>query len=182
MSGLYLYVGGAASGKSAAAERRACGLAESRLYVATLKPADEESEHRVARHRVRRDGSWKTVEAGADLAATLGACPECGVVLVDGLGAWMSAMLCGIHGRATDPEKELAARFQDFLDALEALEECGRPVVVVSEEVGMGLVPADAVSRTFREELGCANQRLAAVAKEVVLVACGLELPLKKSS
>lgn len=179
MSGLHLYVGGAASGKSAAAERRACELAERRLYIATLKPADEESGQRVARHRARRDGSWQTVEAGAELAAALGACPECGVVLVDGLGAWVSAMLCGIHGGTSDLEKELAARFQDFL---EALEECWRPVVVVSEEVGMGLVPADAVSRAFREELGRANQRLAAMASEVVLVACGLELPLKKSS
>ena len=179
MSGLlHLYVGGATSGKSVVAERKACSLADRRLYIATLKPTDEESVRRVAKHGERRDESWVTVEAGADLELAMWQCPECEVVLLDGLGAWISAMLCGVHGRLDDPQREIAARFGLFM---ESIEELGRPVVVVSDEVGMGLVPADPVSRIFRETLGTANRLLASMAHTVTFVACGLELPLKSS-
>ncbi|MDO5536531.1 MAG: bifunctional adenosylcobinamide kinase/adenosylcobinamide-phosphate guanylyltransferase [Desulfovibrionaceae bacterium] len=189
---LVLVVGGASSGKSLLAERCAAGLAERRLYVATMKVFDRESERRVAEHRARRGEGWQTAEACADLAGALNSCPEAGVVLVDSFGVWLAGMLAGVYepaaGRAEDSspeqaETEMDARESGLAERLDAfaraLEERTRPVVVVSDEAGLGLVPADRLSRRFRDLLGRANRRLAGIADSVFFVSCGLPLRLK---
>ncbi len=170
-----LYVGGASSGKSLLAERRCEEIAAERLYVATMRPGDEESLRRVAVHRARRGAGWTDVEAGMDLAACLGEEPSRGVVLVDGVGLWIAGMLFGLYGPC-DPERDIPARVEDFCRGLAASR---RPCVVVTDEAGMGLVPSDGTSRRFRTILGNTNQRLALAADSVYFVSCGLALRLK---
>ncbi len=197
-----LFVGGASCGKSRLAEACAEGLAAQRLYIATMRPQDAEARHKVARHRARRDESWQTVEAGAHLCACLHAAPEAGVLLLDSLGTWISGMLCRVYAQEScalqaikeGPDQEDCDQEdwgQDNLDRNEAaLEEeleaffaalptLKRPLIVVSEEAGLGLVPADPLSRRFRDILGRTNQRLAACASGVHFVSCGLALRLK---
>lgn len=189
-SDITLFVGGASSGKSRLAEACAERLASSRLYIATLRPMDAEAELRVARHRARRGAGWQTVEAGAQLRASLEACPEAGVLLLDSLGSWISGMLCQVYApdkgiqdsfpaspaQLDQCEEGVQQELEAFFAALPALT---RPLVVVSEEAGLGLVPADPLSRRFRDILGRSNQRLAACANRVQLVSCGLALRLK---
>lgn len=194
---LTLYVGGASCGKSELAEERVCSLAPVRLYVATLMPADVWSRERVERHARRRGEGWITVEAGADLVSALEAHPEAGAVLVDGLGPWVSAHLCGLHktagGDGCEPASATGAAgaAEDgtafSLSSLERAEEAflaalsrrRRPVVVVSEETGLGLVPPDPLTRVFVERMGRLNRRVAGLADRVRFVSCGLVLELK---
>ncbi len=170
-----LYVGGASSGKSLLAERQCEALSLRRLYVTTMQACDDESLRRVAAHKARRGNGWQDVEAGMDLAACLQAAPDCGVVLVDGIGLWLAGMLCELHGPC-EPAVDIARRVEDFCQGLGRTE---RPCVVVTDEAGMGLVPPDRVSRQFRELLGKANQRLASAADSVYFVSCGLALRFK---
>jgi adenosylcobinamide kinase/adenosylcobinamide-phosphate guanylyltransferase len=166
-----LVLGGARSGKSAYAESLLAGPRPVR-YVATLHAAgpDPETAARIRRHRARRPASWEVVEAGADLAAVLAATPPGHRLLVDGLTLWLAALL------DRDPAPEAA--FGPVLDRLKAAPE----VVVVSEEVGGGIVPPDPLARRYVDLAGALNQRVAALCDRVVLVAAGLPLELKAAS
>lgn len=164
-----LVLGGARSGKSAFAE----GLLESssarRLYVATAQARDDEMRNRIKRHRNRRGAGWDTVEAPVDLVAALetngsGATP----MLVDCLSLWITNLMLGDH--------DLAAEF-DRLGA--ALVSLGAPVVLVSNEVGLGIVPDNAMARAFRDHAGHLHQSIAGLADEVYFVAAGLPLKMK---
>lgn len=171
-----LFVGGASSGKSLIAEQCAERLGTNRLYVATLTARDAESAAKIGAHRARRGASWRTVDTGADLARCLDACPECDVVLVDSAGVWVAGLICGVYA-STDISAYTVDTYLDNL--VRAVRASRRPVVLVSDEVGMGLVPADRASRTFRDVLGAVNRRLAEVADHVFFVSCGLPLRLK---
>jgi len=169
-----LLLGGSGSGKSAEAELRLAALPEV-VYVATgpSGAGDPEWAERVRAHRERRPAHWRTVET-ADVAGLLGrAGPP---LLVDGLGTWLAAVFdaCGAwESRAGAAE---AARRCDELVA--AWRDTPRRVVAVSDEVGLGVVPATASGRAFRDALGRLNQRLAAESEEVALVVAGRLLPL----
>ncbi len=155
-----LVLGGARSGKSAYAEALA-GPALPVTYCATLAVGDDEDlAARVAAHRARRPASWRTRECGSDLPAVLAALD--GTVLVDSLGPWVAAV-------GPEPAADLVA----------ALVARAGDSVVVSEEVGLGVHPASAAGRTFRDDLGALNQAVAAVADRVVLVVAGCALDLK---
>jgi adenosylcobinamide kinase/adenosylcobinamide-phosphate guanylyltransferase len=164
-----LVLGGARSGKSALAERLARETGLKRTYVATAQAFDAEMAERIARHRLDRGEGWETVEAPLDLGGALAAANRPGsVVLVDCLTLWLSnVMLAG-----GDVEAESAAL-------------CARvaaspgPVALVSNEVGMGLVPDTPLGRAFRDAQGRLNQRMAAVCDLVAFVAAGLPLWLK---
>jgi len=162
-----LVLGGARSGKSAVAERRATALAEGGtvFFMATGNPdSDEDFTARVRAHQARRDGSWLTVEAGAGLTESLaGVEPPDATVLIDSLGTWVSSQ----PGFAVDVD--------DFVALLRARTG---PTVVVSEEVGLGVHPSTEPGRRFRDALGELNQAVAHVADEVVLVVAGRVLPL----
>ena len=160
-----LVLGGARSGKSRHAEALLAG-ASSPLYVATATAGDDEMRDRIAHHRALRDGRWRTEEVPVAIADALDAEP--GPVLVDCLTLWLTNLLLGDH----DVEAACAA-----LDA--ALARRRAPAVLVSNEVGLGIVPGDALSRRFRDEAGRLNQRVAAGAGSVVLVAAGLPLRLR---
>ncbi|MFD1701877.1 bifunctional adenosylcobinamide kinase/adenosylcobinamide-phosphate guanylyltransferase [Methylopila henanensis] len=167
---LSLVLGGARSGKSRFAEGLAAVHGLDLVYVATAEAYDDEMRDRIARHRAdRADRDWRTVDAPLALAEAVAA--EAGpdrVVLVDCLTLWLSNMMLA----DLDVEHE-AGRL------LSALAAARGPVVLVSNEVGYGVVPENALARAFRDHQGRLNQRVAAIADRVTLVAAGLPLDLK---
>ncbi|MBS2963469.1 bifunctional adenosylcobinamide kinase/adenosylcobinamide-phosphate guanylyltransferase [Actinocrinis puniceicyclus] len=179
-----LVLGGARSGKSAFAERLLADDDEV-LYAATAPhyDADDEWAERIARHRQRRPASWGTVELGqspAGLADLLIRADR--TVLVDSLTLWLTAAMDAVHAWDDDAWREGGAR--QALDGLtsglvDAFENSARSVVLVSDEVGFGVVPESAGTRRFRDELGRLNQAVAAVADEVSLVVAGIAVRLK---
>lgn len=169
-SDLTFVLGGARSGKSRYAEDalRAKGPGPW-LYVATAEAFDDEMADRIARHRADRGEGWITVEAPHDLGATLRAAAGRGLpVLVDCLTLWLSnRLLAGA---------DLAAESADLVEAMAGLRV---PAVVVSNEVGLGIVPDNALSRAFRDAAGRLHQLVAARAGRVVLTVAGLPLVVK---
>ena len=162
-----LVLGGARSGKSRFAESLAVGFAGEKIYIATAQPGDEEMAARIAAHRGRRGPEWSTVEAPVELVEALEKAAG-NVVLIDCVTLWVSNLL--LAGAEVAPSIERLA---------EALRAQAGTVVVVSNEVGLGIVPDNALARRFRDDAGLANQRLAQACDEVVLVAAGLPLKLK---
>lgn len=162
-----LVIGGARSGKSRHAERQARESGMPVVYIATASAGDAEMAVRIAHHRAQRPSDWRTVEVPMGLAEALGreaAADTC--LLVDCLTLWLSNVLLGEH------EDEIAA----LLRALPTLP--GR-IILVSNEVGSGIVPENALARRFRDEQGRLNQQVAALADRVTLVTAGLPWVLK---
>jgi adenosyl cobinamide kinase/adenosyl cobinamide phosphate guanylyltransferase len=164
---LTLVLGGARSGKSRHAETLLMRLAPPRVYVATAEPLDDEMRARIAEHRTRRGQDWETIEASRDLPTAL-ARAGTSSVLVDCLTLWLSNLM--LDG-ADIPEA--AANLETALDARTA------PTVLVSNEVGLGIVPENALARRFRDAAGLLNQRLAARADHVLFMISGLPLNVK---
>lgn len=169
-----LVLGGARSGKSRYAEQAiesalSGEFYERATYLATAEALDDEMKARVAEHRARRGGSWRTVEEPLDLVGALAAsAAPTRPVLVDCLTLWLSNLMGA--GRDIDAETAaLAARLQDI----------DGPVVLVSNEVGLGIVPDNPLARAFRDHAGRLNRAVAAIADHVVFVAAGLPLVLK---
>jgi adenosylcobinamide kinase/adenosylcobinamide-phosphate guanylyltransferase len=167
---LILVGGGARSGKSAFALRYARRLGERRVFIATAQAYDEEMRVRIARHREERGAVFTTVEEPLDLIGALGRAPAGAVVLVDCLTLWLSNLLL-----ADRTEADLLRAIDDLVMVAPA-----RPGVtlLVSNEVGMGLVPETPLGRRFRDMTGIAHQRLAAVAAESYAAVMGVELRL----
>ncbi len=171
-SRLVLITGGARSGKSRFGEQRLAELAPAGpwRYLATAEALDDEMRARIAHHRARRGDAWRTVEAPRALADALRATTEA-AVLVDCVTLWLSNLV--LDGAADDA----------LLAAADAVAAAARaaavPVVFVTNEVGGGIVPVDALARRFRDVAGWVNQRLAAACDEVFLVAAGLPLRLR---
>ena len=164
-----LVLGGARSGKSRYAEQLVETAASCGTYCATAEPGDAEMAERIAAHRARRGPFWHTVEASLALGQAIAAeaAPE-RPVLVDCLTLWLSNLL--LAGRQWSDEADGLRR---------VLREVAGPVVLVSNEVGMGLVPETPLGRRFRDAAGRLNQDVAALADRVVFVAAGLPLVLK---
>ena len=164
-----LVLGGARSGKSSHAERITVAHPRGCVYVATAEIGDDEMAERVRKHRARREAHWRTVEAPLEIGAAIMAETEQGAaVLVDCLTLWLSNLMAA--GR--DPVKETE-------DLIRALGQAGGPVVFVANEVGLGIVPDNALARAFRDHAGRLNQRIAEIANTVFFVAAGLPLRLK---
>lgn len=166
MARTVLVLGGARSGKSAFAERLVRGCAGAPTYIATGRAWDDEMRERIARHRADRGSDWTTIEAPLDLRGALADAD--GPVLVDCLTLWVTNLMM--------EEADCDARFESLL---EDLETRGAPTVLVSNEVGLGIVPMDAMSRAFRDHAGRLHQRIAAMATEVHFVTAGLAQRLK---
>ena len=163
-----LVIGGARSGKSGLAERLVTGTGLTRRYIATAEAWDDEMRDRIARHRADRGQGWITVEAPLDLTAALAQAQKAEVVLVDCATLWLTNHLLADHDLV-----------QEGTGLLAALAACAAPVVVVSNEVGWGIVPENALARTFRDAQGRLNQQIAAQAGLVVGVMAGLPMVLK---
>jgi len=164
---LTLVLGGQRSGKSAHGEAL-IGKADA-VYLATCEILDGTMADRIARHQKRRGDHWITVEEPANLAAALVENDTAGrPILVDSLGMWISNLL----GAGADPEAEISA-------LASALKKLTCPVVMVSEETGLGIIPDNPLARDFIDALGLANQVIADQAERVVLIVAGQALTLK---
>ena len=163
-----LVTGGARSGKSALAERLAARHGGSRIYIATAEVGDDEMSHRIAEHQRRRGTGWITLEEPLDLTGALDRSDGQGVRLVDCLTLWLANLIAA--GRDVDAEGDaLAATLASLPGA----------AILVSNEVGLGIVPDNRAARAFRDHAGRLNQRIAAVAGCVLFMAAGLPLILK---
>ena len=164
-----LVLGGARSGKSSFAERITVAHPRGCVYIATAEIGDEEMAERVRKHQARREAHWRTIEAPLELApAIVSETGQGAAVLVDCLTLWLSNLMAA--GR--DPSREME-------ELVRALGQAGGPVVFVANEVGLGIVPDNALARAFRDHAGRMNQRIAEVANNVFFVAAGLPLRLK---
>jgi adenosylcobinamide kinase/adenosylcobinamide-phosphate guanylyltransferase len=178
-STLVIVLGGTRSGKSQFGRDRAIVLSDGGpvTYIATAVPGDAELDERIGRHRRDRPAEWQTIEAGHDLAAAIRAVPAGTTILVDGLTLWASLAL------ADDPLRVDAVLDGAFAEAMDAIAAHVGQVVVVSDEVGLGLVPLDPLGRAFRDLLGIAHQRLVARSDEAWFMVAGraIELPRRGS-
>ena len=166
---LFFFLGGTRSGKSRHARDLALRLGGDRVtFVATAWPGDPELDARIAAHRRDRPPAWRTVDAGTDLAATVGATSPDHVLLLDSLTLWAS----GVVSSGGDPRAGWDA-------AAAVVARRAPPTIVVSDEIGLGEVPMSAVSRDFRDDLGFLHQQIAANATTVVLCVAGLPITLK---
>ncbi|QRF22979.1 bifunctional adenosylcobinamide kinase/adenosylcobinamide-phosphate guanylyltransferase [Alicyclobacillus sp. TC] len=174
--GFFLVLGGARSGKSAYAERLAEGLAHRHslnvTYVATAQASDKEMLTRIDRHRQERPDTWETVEVPLLLEQWLKTCETSNVLLIDCLSLllnnWMFLDGCD--------EGEIRRRSENLLLAM---KERKQPVVIVSSEVGQGIVPMDSFTRQYRDSLGWINQRMARDAEKAIWVVAGIPIDLK---
>ncbi|PIE15444.1 MAG: bifunctional adenosylcobinamide kinase/adenosylcobinamide-phosphate guanylyltransferase [Rhodobacterales bacterium] len=165
---LTLVIGGAASGKSVFAEGLVQQSGLNKIYLATAQAHDGEMAAKIARHQQQRGTGWHTIEAPLDLTAPLNSTSAADMVLLDCATLWLTNHLLA--------ESDLPAAQQALLDAL---QNCAGAVVVVSNDVGAGIVPQNALSRRFRQAQGELNQALAARADLVVHVIAGLPMLLK---
>jgi adenosylcobinamide kinase / adenosylcobinamide-phosphate guanylyltransferase len=163
---LTLVLGGARSGKSRHAESLVTALPPPWIYAATAQALDDEMTARIAEHRARRDPRWQTIEAPRDIASVIERAH--GAVLVDCLTLWLTNLM--LAGADLEAETE----------RLEQAIGCARhPVVLVANEVGLGIVPENALARRFRDAAGRLNQAIAARADRVVLMVAGIPMQAK---
>ena len=165
---LTLVLGGARSGKSRYAESLIASLPQPWIYIATAEARDDEMAARIAAHRARREAGWQTVEAPHELPEALHQAPADAAVLVDCLTLWLTNVMLG----SFDVEN-MTAKLED------ALRARGGETVLVSNEVGLGIVPENELGRRFRDTQGILNQRMAALSDRVVLMVAGLPVKVK---
>lgn len=166
---LTLVLGGARSGKSRYAQARCAASGGSVIVVATAQALDDEMRARIAAHRRLRPLGWRTIEEPLDLAGAVHAAQAPGqIVLVDCLTLWLSNLLLAEHDVPTACARLLAT-----------LADLACPTVLVSNEVGHGVVPTNALARAFVDHAGTLHQEVARLADEVVLVTAGLPMTLK---
>ncbi len=165
---IVLVTGGARSGKSKLAEARCLAFGLPARYIATAEIFDDEMRARIAQHRARRGAEWHDHPAPLDVAGAIAATEGQGPRLVDCLTMWLNNLM--YHGQDVAQE---TARLCAGLQAATA------PVVLVSNEIGMGVVPDNALARAFRDAQGLLNQQVAALADEVILAVSGLPLRVK---
>lgn len=183
LSNLTFILGGARSGKSALAEQRAREFGDSVIYCATAEILDDEMERRVALHRSRRPENWRTAEAPHYAAECLKAAlaeQPAGCILLDCLSVLTSNVLLSLDENVSEADAFTALREQELDALLDLIAETPQTRwIIVSNEVGMGVVPAYKLGRTYRDLLGRANQAAAAAAGEVVFMIAGIPMRIK---
>lgn len=168
MSKIILVTGGARSGKSRIAEERCLLIGRPAIYIATAQAYDAEMRARIDEHQARRGPEWQTIGAPLALTAALNDSDGKGPRLVDCLTLWLSNLMLS--------DRDWRAAGTDLLAALATQKS---PVVLVTNEVGMGIVPENALARAFRDAAGTINQWVAAQADEVTLAVSGLPVKVK---
>ncbi len=175
---LQLILGGARSGKSHFALSQGNeNLFEPRIFLATATPEDKEMRLRIQRHQSERGSDWQTLEEPYQLLEALGraAIHEKGLVVVDCATLWISNMLCGMGGKAK-PVSEIENEFERLFQKLPLLKGNLR---FISNEVGLGIVPDNLLSRQFRDLQGRFNQSIASIANQVILLTAGISQKIK---
>lgn len=166
-----LVTGGARSGKSSFAEQKAQEISSALTYIATAQAFDNEMQERINAHKERREiGNWQLIEEPMDLCGALISSDkeEHGLRLVDCITLWVTNLLFAEH----DVKSET-------LQLIDVLSRQQNPVIMVTNEVGMGIVPENALARKFRDLAGMTNQSIAAIADEVYMTVSGLPMRLK---
>ena len=178
MAKLILITGGARSGKSDYAQLRAEAIPGQHFFLATCPAIDEEMADRIARHKQdRRNGLWQTIEEEYDLTEVIEKLPGGSVCLLDCLTLWINnLMYLSEIAKKEFTEDMMQEQTRELLDAVESY---AGTILMVSNEVGMGVVPDSPVARKYRDCVGRSNQMIASAADEVILVSCGLPLFLK---
>ena len=168
-AGVTLVLGGARSGKSAFAEGLVLGSGLQPVYLATGQAWDTEMESRISLHQQRRGGNWKTIEAPLKLCdAVLANATSGNALLLDCLTLWITNLMMA--------EADITMEVERLAAKIGGLQS---PLVVVSNETGLGIVPDNAMARAFRDHAGLANQKIAAIARTVWFVAAGLPMLFK---
>ena len=173
MKEIIFVIGGCRSGKSTYALQTAEKVpAERKIFIATCVPQDNEMKQRVARHQKERSQNWVTVEEPLHLPeAILENSPKADVMLVDCLTLWVSNLLM-----ETDDEEKLEEAISQLIDTL---EKATCPIVLVSNEVGTGIVPENRLARQYRDIIGLANQAVAKTAGKVIWMVAGIPVTVK---
>ncbi|OQX65090.1 MAG: bifunctional adenosylcobinamide kinase/adenosylcobinamide-phosphate guanylyltransferase [Anaerolinea sp. 4484_236] len=185
MGQLTLLLGGARSGKSTLAEKMAKKRAQRILYIATAEALDDEMKMRIQKHRQQRPADWKTVEIPTGVGKALKVeTPDADLILLDCLALLVSNVIMKSTKDFDHPDEE---ELQESVDAeiaalIRTIDSSPADWIIVSNEVGMGLVPTYPLGRVYRDLLGRANQRLASKAEESYLVVAGMALPLHEIS
>ncbi len=148
------------------------------VYVATAESRDAEMEDRIRRHKQERPAQWRTLEAPRDLARALESLAPSSIVIVDCLTLWLSNALLQDF-RDDEPMRELPAWTSERADFMRYLESARQNVVLVSNEVGAGIVPMAPITRRFQSEQGWLNQSVASVCERVTLVVAGIPMTIK---
>lgn len=178
----HLVIGGARSGKTRHALDLGAAIAgqlcASVVYVATAEPGDTEMAERIARHRAERPRDWRTIEAPRELARALSGVAPDTVIVIDCLTLWLSNALLQDFSEAR-PRDELPCWIAECDALVRFLRDFSGAIVMVSNEVGSGIVPASALARRFQDEQGRLNQLLAALCEHVTWVVAGIAVPIK---
>ncbi|MDP2943506.1 MAG: bifunctional adenosylcobinamide kinase/adenosylcobinamide-phosphate guanylyltransferase [Candidatus Omnitrophota bacterium] len=173
MSKMTFILGGARSGKSRYAAEIAKKLGEKTVFIATATALDEEMKERIRLHKISRPKSWSLIEEPLNLSKVLlKSKPSYDTALIDCVGLWISNLLM-----ANMKDGEIERKLKELTDSI--LKAKFSLVIIVSNEVGTGLVPADPVSRRFRDLVGLANQIMAAGADEVIMMQAGIPVRIK---
>ena len=173
---LLFVTGGARSGKSNFAQRLAHSQKGSKVFIATAEPLDDEMRQRIASHRRERPSEWDTVEEPRHLGEAVQKCAGAyDILLIDCLTLWISNLLTSNHLT----EAEIAREIKTLINSCKTESST---VIIVSSEVGMGIVPMDSLTRLYRDIVGSANQDIASEAHEVYLVVSGLSMKIKGES
>ncbi|MFP4164114.1 MAG: bifunctional adenosylcobinamide kinase/adenosylcobinamide-phosphate guanylyltransferase [Chitinispirillaceae bacterium] len=177
MGSVTLVTGGVRSGKSAWAIKRGEAVrADRRIFIATARALDEEMRERVRSHRQERGGRWDTVEAECDLANVVDSLPDGTVAVIDCCTVWLGNVW-HLHGNSNE---NLEKHVKVLCDALDRWKRCGTgEIIIVSNEVGWGIVPLEPEVRRYRDWAGRLNQRIAALAQKVYLSVAGIPVKIK---
>lgn len=180
---LTLILGGARSGKSSYAEKLAAQHEGSVLYVATAQAWDDDMASRIAVHRAQRPSHWRTLEAPVQVGQAIAEAPPADVILIDCLTLLASNVIAPLDtSEQAVADRALKAEIDALCDAiLTVTTHRTTHWIIVSNEVGLGIVPAYPLGRIYRDALGRANQRLAAMAHQVFFMVAGLPLTVKSS-
>jgi adenosylcobinamide kinase/adenosylcobinamide-phosphate guanylyltransferase len=175
---IILITGGARSGKSRHAQKLAESLSGKRLFVATCPVTDEEMRQRIERHRLdRQEAGWQTVEETVDLVQVLNDNPDYEVVLIDCLTLWVNNLLFTDAANELS-EESLVAKVRKVVET--SVARSGE-VIMVTNEVGLGIVPENVLARRYRDLVGRCNQEVAAAAGKVIITTCGVPMTIKEN-
>ena len=175
MKTITFIVGGGRCGKSSQALSLAQDYTGSRVFIATAEPVDDEMDARIRAHQKERDGAFVTIEEPLDLARALCAIPDnSSVVVIDCLTVWLGNLM-HCHGAG----KKLSEHIDTFVLAL---DDVACDVIIVANEVGMGIIPENAMARQFRDLAGMLNQKIAKKADRAILMVAGMAVHIKKET
>lgn len=174
-----LIIGGCRSGKSEYAEKLAGRMSDSVIYLATAKITDKDFQKRVEEHRRRRPESWQTIEEPLEIEQVLRkrTLSKGDVVIIDSLSTWLTNLIYQ-DGHFNHDEEKVLKKVEEISEMFKSIEA---EVVIVSDEVGFGVIPPYAEGRMFRDLNGKANQIIASVAEKVYLVVAGIPMEIKNS-